>query len=336
MPEPATIDDKRKLDNQEDEASAASKLRQERRNGGNNSLDDLMSLASGVGGMGRDRKTADGSSRDNLGRPVRPERPLPASRRSQAGGDNSGPGQSGRGGSGAGPTAFAGGQPPSAKAAGGKPMGAAGDLDSRLMAGQEEENKEEKNKEKDGEKEGEAKKSPEGEEDQEGEESWGKRINRLKMQANLKRRAKEEIEKKVMDPVKQGTNRLLKAAWGNLIDSFGLTLIYINMHVFLRWVFPDLFCKLGEEWMPKIVAGESSAKNIGGTAFGIVEVIGLLILDLIVLAIIATELALIVMIVDFRRGNLIEKAKDVLDVVGGLTGLSWGAAKALFDLLKGA
>ena len=87
--------------------------------------------------------------------------------------------------------------------------------------------------------------------------------------------------------------------------------------------------------MPKIVAGESSAKNVGGTAFGIVEVIGLLMIDLIVLIIIGSALALLVMIVDFMKGGFVKKVEDIFNVVGGLTGLSWGAAKALFDLLKG-
>ena len=95
-----------------------------------------------------------------------------------------------------------------------------------------------------------------------------------------KERAKKKIEEKITAPAKAGTSWLLKAAWLNLIDSFGLTLIYINMHVFLRHVFPDAFCKLGEEWKPKMVGGHS-ATNVAGTAFGIVEIMGLLILDLI-------------------------------------------------------
>jgi hypothetical protein len=46
------------------------------------------------------------------------------------------------------------------------------------------------------------------------------------------------------------TSNLLRAAIENLIDSFGLTLIYINFHVLCRFVFgPEYFCKLGQEWM---------------------------------------------------------------------------------------
>lgn len=95
-----------------------------------------------------------------------------------------------------------------------------------------------------------------------------------------KERVKQKAEEKVMNPARTGTTWVLRAAWLNLINSFGLTLIYINIHVFLHWIFPDIFCELGEEWVPKQVATKST-KNIGGTAFGIVEVMGLILLDLI-------------------------------------------------------
>jgi len=317
MPEPATINDlldKSRLDNPKEEASAASKLRQERMGrGGDDPVDRLISLAGGVGGMGADnRRMADDSKKDNLGRPIGSERSLPASRQTSTGKQESGPGM--------------------ARQSGGQ---SGGDLDSRLMAGRSGQLREEKNKErerrgKEGEKGEETEKGEKGEEAKEGG-GLRDRVSQLKEKANFKKRAQKKIEEKVTDSVKQGTNRLLKNAWLHLIDSFGLTLIYINMHVFLRWVFPDLFCKLGEEWMPKIVAGKSSAKNVGGTAFGIVEVIGLLILDLIALTIIASVLTLLVMIVDFMGKGFMGK---VGAVVSGITTLGWGAVMALFNLFK--
>jgi hypothetical protein len=52
-------------------------------------------------------------------------------------------------------------------------------------------------------------------------------------------------------PSAAGTAALLKAAWLNIIDSFGLTLIYINLHLFGHSVFGEkVFCELGEEWLP--------------------------------------------------------------------------------------
>lgn len=53
-------------------------------------------------------------------------------------------------------------------------------------------------------------------------------------------------------PARKGTSALLKASWENLIETFGLTLIWIDIHVFLNMVFGDkLFCNLGEEWIPE-------------------------------------------------------------------------------------
>lgn len=83
--------------------------------------------------------------------------------------------------------------------------------------------------------------------------------------------------------------------------------------------------------MPKIVAGESSAKNVAGTAFGIVEIIGLLFLDLLVLFIIFGALGIIVMIVDFMQASWYEK---IISFIGGITKLSWAGIQALMELFS--
>ena len=331
MPEPATINDKRTLDGPGEEMQAARDLRQARRGGtpeGDSSLDNLISLAGGVGGMGTDsRRRPDGSGRDNLGRPVRPESPVPASRGSQARGNGSKLGQPGQGGAGAEP-AFAGGQP----------TGAGGDLDSRLMAARlrEEKNKEREKKEKEGEGEKgeEAGKDTEGEEDKEGKGGLGDRISRLKEQANLKKRAQKKIEEKITAPAKKGTNSLLRKAWWSTFSVMGFFpgLFYINLHaLFLLPVFGDkLFCKLGEEWIPKeIKAAGGEAGKAAENKFGIVEWIILLILDLIALTIIGGALALLVMVVDFMGKGFTGK---VGAIIKGIMTLGWGVVKALFDL----
>ncbi|MEI6529543.1 MAG: hypothetical protein WCN88_04065 [Candidatus Falkowbacteria bacterium] len=62
-------------------------------------------------------------------------------------------------------------------------------------------------------------------------------------------------------PARKGTSALLKAAWENLIETFGLTLIWIDIHVFLNLVLGDkLFCKLGEEWIPDKPGAPGSGK----------------------------------------------------------------------------
>jgi len=51
-------------------------------------------------------------------------------------------------------------------------------------------------------------------------------------------------------PVRKVTSSLLRSAWINLIPSWGLTLIWIDIHVFLGMVIGNkFFCKLGEEWL---------------------------------------------------------------------------------------
>lgn len=81
-----------------------------------------------------------------------------------------------------------------------------------------------------------------------------------------------------------GTSKLLQAAWENVIDSIGLTLIWVNIHaIFLNPIFGDkYFCKLGYEWnvggkggspagLPSPTAGggkasASTGKNPGASA----------------------------------------------------------------------
>ena len=159
-------------------------------------------------------------------------------------------------------------------------------------------------------------------EDASGSGSLRERTMQARQALNIKEKAKEKLKEKVAAPAKMATGRALQWAWTTLIPSFGLSLIYINMHVFLRWVFPDAFCKLGEEWIPKTVAPESS-KNIGGTAFGIVEVMGLLLLDLILLFFVLIIVSFIVMIMGWVKNPL----KAIAD-------LGWGAVSVLKLLFK--
>jgi len=151
-----------------------------------------------------------------------------------------------------------------------------------------------------------------------------------------RKKEKEEKEKKegeegiVSGGMKAGTGRILKYAWLNLVSSFGLTLIYINAHVFLRQIFPDAFCKLGDEWIPKKVAGES-ASNVAGTAFGIVEIIGLLLLDILVFYLLFQALAWIVLIVGFWDEGFLKGALKIWEVIKSL---GWDGMGDLIKLFK--
>jgi len=70
-------------------------------------------------------------------------------------------------------------------------------------------------------------------------------------QKGLRARANKAIEK-ASTSARKATSGLLKAAWENLIPTFGLTLFWIDIHVFLNMVMgKKLFCDLGEEWIPE-------------------------------------------------------------------------------------
>jgi len=185
----------------------------------------------------------------------------------------------------------------------GVPLNTTTDLDSRLLAGRL---REEKNKS------GEIKKGsaveagadyPEGE----GQES---ELKQLKIKAGSKEQVKSTLEKNITNPVTQATNGLLRSAWLTLLPSFGLSLVYINIHVFLRLVLgKGFFCKLGEEWLPKGV-GKS-----GG--IGIIEAGGVVLLDLVVLLIILAFLTLI--------GLMADIVENPLSYIGEMLGIAWDA-----------
>jgi len=148
-----------------------------------------------------------------------------------------------------------------------------------------------------------------GAEDKERQEDAEPRSIRQRLAAarqamDLKAKAKKKIEEKVAAPARAGTNKALRWAWLTLIPSFGLSLIYINIHVFLRFVFGEkLFCKLGEEWIPKqisAVGGEAGKR--AGKSIGIVEVMGLLMLDLLVLFLILIAAGVFFMLIDLVTG----------------------------------
>lgn len=132
--------------------------------------------------------------------------------------------------------------------------------------------------------------------------------------------AKEKVEEKIAIPFSQSTAKLLKQAWIHLIDSFGLTLIWINVHVFLSKVLGEqLFCRLGEEWLPAnpvsgALAGES-AKSAARQA-GTIEAMGCGCLDLVALLIILFVVGIIAMI-----GNVIT---NPLDNIKTIFGALWG------------
>ena len=126
-------------------------------------------------------------------------------------------------------------------------------------------------------------------------------------------KAKGAIAEAASGMAQTATGGLLKSAWSYLIPSWGLTLIWINIHVFLSWVMSGVFCKLGEEWIPK------SMKKISGTASALLRIgegMLLLILDSLAALLILGILAIVVMTVNALT------PKGALETVLGITSSS--------------
>lgn len=131
----------------------------------------------------------------------------------------------------------------------------------------------------------------------------------------------------VAAPIKQGTSNLLKQAWLHLIDSFGFTLIWIDIHVFLRQIFEKFFCKLGEEWLPTYGVGgeaggepslaDSSAGKQASKSIGLVETMGFFTLNIGCLFLIIAVFTVAGMILDIVANPL----KAIAELFGAL----WGA-----------
>lgn len=111
----------------------------------------------------------------------------------------------------------------------------------------------------------------------------------------------------ITSPVRLATSAALSASWLNIIDSFGLTLIYINIHVLMRLITSsDFFCPLGHEWAKSLpgastVAGSNAITKEAleelGDKIGIPETLLLLFLDLIALILIIIIVVFVVLIV---------------------------------------
>ena len=119
---------------------------------------------------------------------------------------------------------------------------------------------------------------------------------------DLARKLREEKRKLMQGDVKgivsdaantagqMATARALSWAWLALIPTFGLSLIYINIHFIARYIVgSEKFCKFGEEWALKKMAsegGEGNPVEEMSQMLGKVEILGMFVLDALVIALI--------------------------------------------------
>ncbi len=75
------------------------------------------------------------------------------------------------------------------------------------------------------------------------------------------------------NPALKATSGFLKTAWESLIETFGVSILYVDLHFLLNKVMGDkLFCKLGHEWLPpgaKFISNAS--KKMSGEKTGILS-----------------------------------------------------------------
>jgi len=121
-----------------------------------------------------------------------------------------------------------------------------------------------------------------------------------------------------LSPAKKGISSLLKSAWLNLITSWGLTLIWIDIHVFGNQVLGNkLFCDLGEEWVPDVHIGanETAGKiEEPKKAIGLVENMGCCCLNLGCLLLVIMLMSLFAMIAA-ALSNPLQAGWEIMKVV---------------------
>jgi hypothetical protein len=145
----------------------------------------------------------------------------------------------------------------------------------------------------------------------------------IKQKKNLnitnEKRAEELIERD--NPIRKATDGALKFAWENLITSWGLTLLYIDLHVFLNKVFgPKVFRELGEEWIPASIKklGDGPTKK-AAAMLSLAEKAGCGCLNLGCLFLIIAAFTLVAMIVSAAL-NPWETLWNILIGDGGIKG----------------
>lgn len=159
------------------------------------------------------------------------------------------------------------------------------------------------------------------------------KANRRMLRASLfnqriqaaKRKKGEDINKKKgglagkISQAQIATAQLLRTSWVSLIKSFGLTLIYINIHWLLNQVFPTFFCKLGEEWFlrPGVKGNPTKEKIVkeAGKKINLVETMGCGCLNLVVFLAIISALIISLWPIAVTL-KIIELGKRILEIFG--------------------
>lgn len=134
----------------------------------------------------------------------------------------------------------------------------------------------------------------------------------LRQQKINEEKLKGKATAKPMNPAKKSIAKLLQASWENIIDSFGLTIIWIDIHIFLSHVLgKDLFCELGEEWFP-----EGTPRNVEGAkkSVGMTEGMGVACVNVGCLFLLLMNLAILAMLLDAIKNPMSTLFKVISDL----------------------
>ncbi len=128
-----------------------------------------------------------------------------------------------------------------------------------------------------------------------------------------KQKLKQQKNIKKSNTAQAASGWALRWAWMMLAPSWGLSLIYINIHAFLSLIFPSMVCRLGEEWISPQMRGKVANK------FSFLEWTGLIVLDFVVLCIIMMMVALLGAIIRFVDDSIIGKiSKFMLELLSSI------------------
>ena len=142
------------------------------------------------------------------------------------------------------------------------------------------------------------------------ERSGGTIRRALSLSRLRKKKSKPTVFNKIaeskLNPMHLATARALQASWFAAfigIFSFGVTtlfaLLYMHVHLLGRIVFPHVFAKFGTEWMPL----KSRALHTPSKFLGALEIVGILFIDVIIIAIALMISTFVVMIIAWVSNN---------------------------------
>jgi len=89
--------------------------------------------------------------------------------------------------------------------------------------------------------------------------------------------------------IRQATAKALSFSWLNIIDTFGLTLLYINFHFIAKYIAgSQMFSEFGEEWTPAQFRSKTASEGLK-----IGEIMLMLVCDIILVILIFLLLLLL-------------------------------------------